>query len=144
VGGSVAERTKLEVCVGPINTDCPSCSLRTAKTSCDLLLSEALVRLLKGQSRFLPRSSRTWLAAVQAYFIYSFVITTFIYPIVVHWGWGYGWLSAFGAYPDENNQPRPIFSQSTDSNGMIDFAGSGPGLPASLRRAISGERHEPP
>jgi len=62
---------------------------------------------------------------LEAYFIYSLVLTTFIYPIVVHWGWGSGWLSAWGAYPDENGTPRPIFKKDDTSNGMIDFAGSG-------------------
>merc|ERR1711906_54791 len=42
-----------------------------------------------------------------------------------HWGWGYGWLSAWGAYPDSNGTPRPIFNHNERSNGMIDFAGSG-------------------
>eukprot|EP00961_Rhodomonas_salina_P133737 1799672-Rhodomonas_salina.3 len=30
-----------------------------------------------------------------------------------------------GAYPDENDVPRPLFQQNSESNGMIDFAGSG-------------------
>jgi Amt family ammonium transporter len=29
----------------------------------------------------------------KSYFIYSFVLTALIYPIVVHWVWGGGWLS---------------------------------------------------
>ena len=29
----------------------------------------------------------------KSYFVYSFVITALIYPIVVHWIWGGGWLS---------------------------------------------------
>ena len=41
----------------------------------------------------------------KSYFVYSFVITALIYPIVVHWLWGGGWLSEL-ATP------------------MIDFAGS--------------------
>ena len=32
----------------------------------------------------------------QAYLIYSFVISAFIYPIVGHWIWGGGWLSNMG------------------------------------------------
>ncbi|MEZ5142567.1 MAG: ammonium transporter [Acidimicrobiales bacterium] len=28
-----------------------------------------------------------------SYFIYSFIISAFIYPVVVHWVWGGGWLS---------------------------------------------------
>eukprot|EP00960_Hanusia_phi_P035976 752062-Hanusia_phi.AAC.2 len=60
---------------------------------------------------------------IGAYFIYSVVISAFIYPVVVHWVWGTGWLSAWGAYGGSN--PQPIFTRNTDSNGMIDFAGSG-------------------
>jgi len=48
---------------------------------------------------------------LEAYFLYTIVITAFIYPVVVHWVWsGEGWASAFN--PDAKN---PI----------IDFAGSG-------------------
>lgn len=54
-----------------------------------------------------------------AYLIFSFVITTFIYPVVVHWGWGSGFLSAWGALNG------PMFSGKATSRGMIDFAGSG-------------------
>ena len=46
-----------------------------------------------------------------AYLGYSFLLTAFVYPVVVHWVWdGNGWLSAWG---DEN------------SLAVIDFAGSG-------------------
>lgn len=62
---------------------------------------------------------------LEAYFIYSIVLTTFIYPVVVHWGWGSGWLSAWGAWPNDDGKAHPIFTYSEDSNGMIDFAGSG-------------------
>ena len=41
----------------------------------------------------------------KSYFAYSLVITAFIYPVVIHWLWGGGWLS-------------------TLSTPMIDFAGS--------------------
>ena len=41
----------------------------------------------------------------KSYFVYSFVITALIYPIVVHWLWGGGWLAKL-------------------STPMIDFAGS--------------------
>ena len=44
-------------------------------------------------------------AKIEAYFCYSIVLTTFIYPIVVHSG--------------------PLFSKTESSNGMIDFAGPG-------------------
>lgn len=48
---------------------------------------------------------------LEAYFIYTLIITGFIYPAVVHWVWhGEGWASAFN--PDADS---PI----------IDFAGSG-------------------
>ena len=41
----------------------------------------------------------------KSYFVYSFALTAIIYPIVVHWLWGGGWLNNIGP-------------------GMIDFAGS--------------------
>ena len=41
----------------------------------------------------------------KSYFVYSLVITAFIYPVVVHWLWGGGWLA-------QRSTP------------MIDFAGS--------------------
>ncbi len=41
----------------------------------------------------------------KSYFIYSFALTALIYPVVVHWLWGGGWLNDIGP-------------------GMIDFAGS--------------------
>ena len=44
----------------------------------------------------------------EAYLIFSFVITVFIYPVVVHWGWGQGFLSAWGAMPDANGNARPL------------------------------------
>ncbi|CBJ33346.1 ammonium transporter (ISS) [Ectocarpus siliculosus] len=48
-----------------------------------------------------------------AYIIYSVILTSFIYPVVVHWGWGGGWASA---WVDEDL----LFDC-----GVIDFAGSG-------------------
>jgi len=49
---------------------------------------------------------------LQAYLIYSFGITGFVYPVVVHWVWdGNGFLSAF-------NKDHVL-------GGVIDFAGSG-------------------
>lgn len=56
---------------------------------------------------------------LQAYFLYSAVITTFIYPVIVHWGWGAGWLSPFG--PDV----QQYLFYGRKSNNFIDFAGSG-------------------
>ena len=63
--------------------------------------------------------------ALHAYFIYSSVFTVFIYPVIAHWVWGQGWLSAWGAMPDENGVARPIFNKDESSNGVIDFAGCG-------------------
>jgi len=56
---------------------------------------------------------------IEAYFCYSIILTVFIYPVVVHWGWGSGFLSAWGA------AEGPLFSKTEASNGMVDFAGSG-------------------
>merc|ERR1719233_239398 len=48
---------------------------------------------------------------LEAYFIYTLVITAFIYPAVVHWIWSEdGWASAFNP---------------NASNPIVDFAGSG-------------------
>jgi len=55
----------------------------------------------------------------EAYLVFSFFITCFIYPVVVHWGWGSGFLSAWGALNG------PLLSGKDTSRGMIDFAGSG-------------------
>jgi len=57
---------------------------------------------------------------MSGYFIYAFVISAFIYPVVAHWVWdNEGWLSAFGAGKDK------LFYGGQGSNGMIDFAGCG-------------------
>jgi len=48
------------------------------------------------------------------YMLYSFIMTSFIYPVVVCSTWGYGWLETFKKDPDG----VPIA-------GYIDFAGSG-------------------
>mmetsp|Transcript_52996 Transcript_52996/g.125132 ORF Transcript_52996/g.125132 Transcript_52996/m.125132 type:complete len:525 (-) Transcript_52996:313-1887(-) len=60
---------------------------------------------------------------LEAYLVYSAVVTSFIYPVVVHWGWGEGWLSAWGAMGGDD--PKPLLKGDERSNGMIDFAGSG-------------------
>lgn len=56
---------------------------------------------------------------LQAYFAYSVIITAFVYPIVVHWVWGEGWLSPFG----EDRSEYLFYGRK--SNNFIDFAGSG-------------------
>ncbi|KAJ1408728.1 ammonium transporter AmtB-like domain-containing protein [Ochromonadaceae sp. CCMP2298] len=56
---------------------------------------------------------------LEGYFLYSAFITVWIYPVIVHWCWGGGWLSPFGGQVDEY-----IFYGS-ESNNFIDFAGSG-------------------
>merc|ERR1712113_101201 len=56
---------------------------------------------------------------IPAYFIYSFVITSFIYPVVVHWVWsGDGFMCNWHADVETN----PFIA---DSVNLIDFAGSG-------------------
>lgn len=51
-----------------------------------------------------------------AYVIYSIILTSFIYPVVVHWGWsGDGWASPWSGDADSR-----LFGC-----GTIDFAGSG-------------------
>jgi ammonium transporter, Amt family len=61
----------------------------------------------------------------ESYIIFSFFITLFIYPVIVHWVWGQGFLSAWGANPDADGNARPLLSGKETSRGMIDFAGSG-------------------
>lgn len=51
----------------------------------------------------------------EAYLCYAFTLTSWVYPIIVHWVWSYeGWLSAF--VPEDE-----LFNDS----GMVDFAGCG-------------------
>lgn len=56
---------------------------------------------------------------LEAYFLYTMFITMFVYPVIVHWVWGEGWLSAFGTDPSQ------FLFYGSESNNMIDFAGSG-------------------
>jgi len=56
--------------------------------------------------------------AFSGYIVYSIVLTSFIYPIVVHWGWNTGgWATAWNSGSDEFK----LFM----GCGVIDFAGSG-------------------
>ena len=56
---------------------------------------------------------------IQAYFIYSFFITAFIYPVVVHWVWADdGFMCNWHAKVGE----EPFVANSVN---LIDFAGSG-------------------
>lgn len=48
-----------------------------------------------------------------AYIVYSIALTSFIYPVVAHWGWAGGWASAF------------VEKDLLFGCGVIDFAGSG-------------------
>ena len=52
----------------------------------------------------------------KSYFVYSIFISAFIYPIVVHWNWGGGWLAQL-------------------DTPFHDFAGSHHGPPDRRRRA---------
>eukprot|EP00903_Cladosiphon_okamuranus_P016044 g14814.t1 len=55
-----------------------------------------------------------------AYILYSIVLTSFIYPVVVHWGWAGGWASAWFDTSDPEMTTELLFDC-----GVIDFAGSG-------------------
>jgi Amt family ammonium transporter len=58
-----------------------------------------------------------------AYFVYCLGITAFIYPVVVHWVWDTeGWMCA---WRDQQGDTGKFWSYSENSNGFIDFAGSG-------------------
>lgn len=59
---------------------------------------------------------------IDAYFIYSFFISTFIYPIITCWCWGDGWLSPF---PEQKYLAGDFIFGGMRSNNFVDFAGSG-------------------
>ncbi|GLI64229.1 hypothetical protein VaNZ11_007427 [Volvox africanus] len=53
-----------------------------------------------------------------AYLLYSFFLSSFVYPVVVHWVWSpHGWLSASNTVHDGNASILRV--------GAVDFAGSG-------------------
>jgi len=61
----------------------------------------------------------------EAYLMYSAVCSVLIYPVVVHWGWGNGWL-AKNAMPDDDGAFSPLLrGNQEESNGLLDFGGSG-------------------
>jgi Amt family ammonium transporter len=60
---------------------------------------------------------------LDAYFIYSLVISAFIYPVIVCWGWGAGWMSPF--LYENWNSPKDFYLDGEKSNNYVDFAGSG-------------------
>jgi len=67
---------------------------------------------------------------VKGYIMYSFLMTAFIYPVVVAWTWGYGWIA---------NKVNDV--------GYIDFAGSGVvhmtgGVAALVGAIIAGSRKD--
>jgi len=63
---------------------------------------------------------------IPAYFVYSSVIITVIYPVVVHWVWdSEGWISAFNLFNDDRHGSPGRSDGEGIYGGAIDFAGSG-------------------
>jgi len=68
-----------------------------------------------------------------AFILYTFILCSFVYPVVAHWVWdGSGWISAFN-------------TDDTFQGGMVDFAGSGVvhltgGISALVASSILGPR----
>jgi Amt family ammonium transporter len=56
---------------------------------------------------------------LQTYLIVAFAVAIWIYPIIVHWCWGQGWLSPHA------NQTSDYLFYGNNSNNFIDMAGSG-------------------
>eukprot|EP00741_Cyanophora_paradoxa_P009504 tig00001496_g9204.t1 len=59
----------------------------------------------------------------EAYLIFTFLCSGWIYPVIAHWGWSdSGWLSAFRAtvQPDGSTRFDPL-----GGSGLFDFAGGG-------------------
>jgi Amt family ammonium transporter len=63
----------------------------------------------------------------KSYFVYSVIITAFIYPVVVHWQWGGGWLSTMST-------PFHDFAGST----IVHMTG---GIAALMGAIVIGPRH---
>lgn len=83
---------------------------------------------------------------VEGYVVFSIVFCALLYPIVVHWVWGTGFLSAYGAFPDEDGAARPLFRLTSQSNGFIDSSGGAvihltAGAAALVGAVIVGPRH---
>lgn len=61
-------------------------------------------------------------AQFRAYLVYTTLISSFVYPVIVHWVWSTtGWLSA-RRLDCATGVPSPLFA---GTNGVMDFAGSG-------------------
>jgi Amt family ammonium transporter len=58
-------------------------------------------------------------AKLQTYLIAAFFVAVWVFPIIVHWCWGEGWLSPFA------NQVSDYLFFGNSSNNFIDMAGSG-------------------
>lgn len=58
-------------------------------------------------------------AKLQTYLIAAVAISIWVFPIIVHWCWGQGWLSPFA------NQVSDYLFFGNSSNNYIDMAGSG-------------------
>ena len=83
---------------------------------------------------------------VEGYIVFSIPFCALLYPIVVHWVWGTGFLSAYGAFPDNDGVARPLFRLTSQSNGFIDGSGSAvihltAGAAALVGAIIVGPRH---
>ena len=74
-------------------------------------------------------------ASFEAYLSYSFYLSFWVYPVVVHWVWGKGWLTLGGG------ATAPLLGV-----GALDFAGCGPvhmigGLAGAIGSKLIGPRN---